>query len=431
MRKLATIQKIAEVLPIEGADAIEKVRIEGWWCVAKKNEFKVGDYCVYFEIDSLLPVENPVFSFLSKGSKPKMMFVDGVGYIGYRLKTIRLRGQVSQGLALPIPLLFSSLVSYRQLEFVIKPENTANKITVTPDRITFKFISEEQERLQKNTCLALAFNATLLGVDQSMRGQLFADGFFSGLEDNANVKYEVASEFTTGEDVSELLRVVKYEPPMPAELAGVAKGPFPGFLRKTDEERIQNCSHLLASRVGQMFYVTEKLDGTSTTYYKHNGEFGVCSRNWELENSEGNTLWRSARDTQLQVTLPDGFAIQGELVGENIQGNPYKLKGQHFYAFNVFNIVERVYLDFHSFIEFCENLRIETVPVVHSIYRWDETFTLKAALEFADGSSVLGDSPREGLVFRPLHETTDMMNGSLGRLSFKVISNKYLLDYEQ
>lgn len=96
MRKLVTIRKINDIVPIEGADAIELVKIDGWQCVAKKGEFQKGDLCVYFEIDSFLPVI-PEFEFLRKSSFKRMGEKEG-----FRIKTIRLRGQLSQGLALPI-----------------------------------------------------------------------------------------------------------------------------------------------------------------------------------------------------------------------------------------------------------------------------------------------------------------------------------------
>ena len=63
MRKLASIRRIAEIKPIDGADSIEAVRVDGWWVVSKKNEYNVNDLCVYFEIDSFLPVR-PEFEFL-------------------------------------------------------------------------------------------------------------------------------------------------------------------------------------------------------------------------------------------------------------------------------------------------------------------------------------------------------------------------------
>lgn len=89
-RKLATIQKIISVESIENADAIEKVSVLGWQCVAKKGEFKTGDLCVYCEIDSILP-DKPEFEFL----RPRK----------FRIKTIKLRGVLSQGIVLPLSYL--------------------------------------------------------------------------------------------------------------------------------------------------------------------------------------------------------------------------------------------------------------------------------------------------------------------------------------
>ena len=95
-RKLASIRKVREIKPIEGADAIELAIVDGWQCVAKKGEFKVNDLCVYFEIDSFLPIKDE-FEFLRKSSYKKMGEAEG-----FRLKTIKLRGELSQGLIIPI-----------------------------------------------------------------------------------------------------------------------------------------------------------------------------------------------------------------------------------------------------------------------------------------------------------------------------------------
>lgn len=100
MRKLARIEEITNINPIPGADAIELATVKGWNVVVKKDEFKMGDKCVYFEIDSFLPVK-PEFEFLRKSSYKKLG--DGTG--GFRLKTIKFRGQISQGLALPVHIL--------------------------------------------------------------------------------------------------------------------------------------------------------------------------------------------------------------------------------------------------------------------------------------------------------------------------------------
>ncbi|MFA5397980.1 MAG: RNA ligase (ATP) [Methanogenium sp.] len=361
MRKLATIQQIEDVQPIENADSIEKVKIKEWWVVSKKDTFKKGDLCVYFEIDSLLPSDNPEFEFLSKGTKEKTMMIEGKEYKGYRLKTIKLRGQVSQGLALPIDIAIKKINSLSQEEAV--------KYNIYPD------------------------------------------------------------DFTAGVEVSDLLNVVKYEPPVPANLSGVMKGFFPGFIPRTDEERIQNCADILEKHKGETFYITEKLDGSSVTYYKRNGEFGVCGRNWELKETEENTMWRVAKEMNLIEKLEDGFAIQGEIIGEGIQKNPLKIKGQRIYFFNVYDIKKGRYLDFKDFVVFCQRMGINTVPIVDSAYTLSST--AEELIEMANGKSLLCETAnREGLVFRPIVEGRDEINGSISRLSFKVVSNDYLLKEE-
>lgn len=332
MRKLVTIEKIKEKKPIDGADKIEAVRVREWWVVAKKDEFQVGDWCLYYEIDSFLPVI-PLYDFLLKGSKPKKMVVNGVEREGIRLKTIKLKGQISQGLVLPFT--------------------------------------------------------------------------------------NVGSPAEEGKDVSDEMQVIKYEEPIPPELSGKVKGNFPSFIPKTDEERIQNMSDVLGG-----YYVTEKLDGTSTTYYKKDGVFGVCSRNLELQEN-GGTQWRLARELGLIDNLKDGFAIQGEIVGEGIQGNPLKLKGQQFFAFNIYHIGMAHYLDYRSFIRLCESMNIKTVPILDDNFSLPKT--VKEMVAYAEGKSALNtNAEREGVVVRPKTE----MNYKGQRLSFKAISNKYLLEVE-
>jgi len=344
MRHLATIQTIEEILPIDGSDNIEKVRIKNWWCVTRKGEFSLGDKCVYFEIDSLLPSGNPIFSFLASGSKPKTVNFENVEYTGYRLKTIRLRGQISQGLALPTS--------------------------------SFKEINE----------------------------------------------------LVVGEDVSEILGIVKYELPIPLELSGIVKGDFPSFIPKTDETRIQNCGNILEKHKDDLFYITEKVDGCSSTFYKKDGVFGVCSRNIELLESEGNVMWKMAKKYSLSDKLPEGFAIQGEIIGNGIQGNNYKMMDQDLFIYNVFDINDTRYLNYADFIEFCENLGLKTVPVLAD-YSALPKLTVDELLEYADGASVFGNGNilREGIVIRPITEQTEILDSILTRFSFKVVSNKYLL----
>ena len=96
--------------------------------------------------------------------------------------------------------------------------------------------------------------------------------------------YDNALVLEPGVDVTNLLGIIKYEKPIPANLQGLVKGQFPSFLKKTDEERIQNLKdEYIDWRKNYLnFYITEKLDGSSATFYIKDGEFGVCSRNLDL-----------------------------------------------------------------------------------------------------------------------------------------------------
>lgn len=112
MRQLATIRVIREIKPINGADMIELAIVDGWQCVVKKDEFKVGDLAVYFEIDSFLPCVEPFLFLESKGRKKN----GSTGNEGYRLKTIKLKGELSQGLLLPIssfPQITANIITNR------------------------------------------------------------------------------------------------------------------------------------------------------------------------------------------------------------------------------------------------------------------------------------------------------------------------------
>lgn len=358
-RKLATVRRISEIKPIEGADAIELAVVDGWNVVVAKNVgHQLDDMVIYCEIDSFLPIKEE-FEFLRKSSYKKMGDQEG-----FRLKTIKLRGQVSQGLILPISVLNSA----------------DSNIYVTP---------------------------------------------FEGL------------------DVTEMLDIVKYEPPVPAQLAGKVKGYFPGFIRKTDEERVQNLKrdyalYVTNNKLGQKFYTTEKLDGSSATFYVKDGNFGVCSRNLELSEPEEefvpgtvmcadgverpkqeNSFWKTARILGLKdkmLSLGYNVCFQGELIGEGIQGNPYMIKGQTVRFFNVFNIDTQEYLPLEDFVSVIESLGLETVPVLDLDFKLPED--TEDLLKYAEAPSVLNSKfSREGIVIRS-HDRL---------VSFKAISNAFLL----
>jgi len=336
MRKLASIQEIKSLEPIEGADAIEKATVLGWQLVVKKGEFSVGDLCVYCEIDSLFP-DKPEFEFL----KPR----------GMRIRTIRLRGQVSQGICFPLSIL--------------------------------------------------------------------------------PVGFEIAEDV----DCSELLGITRYEMPIPAYLSGKIKGKFPSFIPKTDETRVQVLQKVLDKYQGETCYVTEKLDGSSATYFVNNGEFGVCSRNLELLEDEENSFWKVARQMDIENklrSLNGNFAIQGELIGEGIQGNKLKLRGQTLKIFNIFDIDRFEYLPFYQFIDYAKRLDLPTVPILYTDHKLLNN--IEAIVQFATiKSSFNKDVWAEGIVIRPLVEKIDLLlsveNFNNGRITFKAINPEFLLKY--
>lgn len=339
MRKLASIQKVLDVVPIEGADRICSYKIQGWNVVDSVGKYAVGDLVIYCEIDSFLPTE--IAPFLSKGNEPR----EYEGIKGERLRTVRLRGTLSQGLILPLSTI---------------PET-------------------------------------------------WDDGVLCSVDDL----------YSEGEGVSELLGIIKYEPPIPACLAGEVKGLFPSFLRKTDQERIQNLSQEFESFKQYDFEISEKLDGSSCTIYYNNGDFGVCSRNLDLKPNDNNTFWKMCQKYDLESKLKllgKNIAIQGEVIGTSIQGNPYKISGQDFYVFDIYDIDKQEYYNSVERLQLCESLELKHVPVLEQVGISD---SIESLLKYAEGKSELNSiTEREGLVFKCIQNPS---------ISFKAISNSFLL----
>jgi len=356
MRKMATVRHIDDIRPIPNADAIECAVIGGWTVVVKKGDFKIGELAVYCEIDSFIPTG--VAPFLTKpGQEPK----EYEGVKGERLRSVRLRGQISQGL-------------------LIKTE-------------PFSYDS-----------------------NQCMLPQAAAEN------DKGDEGYPLVS---IGDDVSDLLGIKKYEAPIPAQLAGEVKGQFPSIIPKTDQERIQNLSSELAVWKDEVDFweVTEKLDGSSMTAYMIDREFGVCSRNLDLKRNQENSLWAAAYSQSLEEILKNyvenngcNIALQGELIGEGIQGNPYKIKGQKFFLFDVYLINEGRYMTPAERQKFVCDTGIIHVPIIDPGGIIHDN--MEQILVGAEGKSVLNaQTEREGLVFKR----------SDGKASFKSISNRFLL----
>jgi RNA ligase (TIGR02306 family) len=332
MRKLATIRRVSKLEPIDGADRIEKATIDGWSCVVKKGEFKEGDFCVYFEIDSLLPIRDE-YEFLRNSCYKKTSAQEG-----FRLRTCRFKGVVSQGLALPIDILPSEI------------------------------------KVEENS------------------------------------------------DVTEILGIQLYEPVEGAVLSGNAKGNFPNWIRKTDQERIENLFDKYSSIYRYEFFeVSIKLDGTSATYYHNN--------NLELKESEWN-IEKKYNILALLKSYGKNIAIQGEIIGSGIQGNNEKLTDHRFFIFDIYDIDKRRYMtpgERHEALaeimgfNYEREYNLEQVPILGSIKVFDMFNDIKALKEYSSGSSLNPASRREGLVFKSM----SLIDGNT--VSFKSISNEYLL----
>jgi RNA ligase (TIGR02306 family) len=341
-RKLASIQVIAELRPIPDADAILCAKVLGWECVVKLNEFKVGDKCVFFEIDSILPIA-PWNEHLRKGSEKDKPL---------RIRSIRLRKTLSQGLALPLNLL---------------PE----------------------------------------GI------------------------------YEAGQDVTGLVGVQKYETIIPAELQGKVKGNRPVWCPKTDELRGASFPDVIPEVLGLNVEVVGtiiKMDGASVSCYLRNGVFGVTSRNMELIETPDNAYWKAVRAANVENKMRsyfkdgDNYVVAGELCGPGIQGNRAGLDKLTIFWFNLYNIDSASYCSTKELLAFTNASELNMVPV-YFMGKFPVDTALATLQEMSNNLNYANGLPAEGIVWRPIEETySEVLKG---RLSFKVVSSRYLLTYRE
>ena len=366
-RSQAHIEKVVALKPIPNADRIEVAQILGWECVVVKGDLQVGDYCVYIEIDSLVP-PTPEFEFLQKYK--------------YRVRTIKLRGQLSQGLALPIT---DSM--RKKIGSLEEGKDVAKALGIT-----------------KHDPQAAA---ELKALARKKRGR-----FMRFLMSFA------------------IFRKIWFW------LHPYANSAFPSWIPKSDETRVQACPERFLNPSGEdRYYISEKLDGQSVTiYYKYSEKkkkrFGVCSRNISLDpEASGNwqnvarkyDLKNKLQDDYIKSIYKDGIAIQGEILAPGVQGNPYRVTEPVLYVFNVFDIDGRYYVPLGELVDVCQHLGLNTVPILDEDFDLSK-YTLESILKFAEGFSVLEgreDVNREGIVIRAHKQ----------KPSFKAISNLYLLKF--
>ena len=327
--KLASIQKIVSLNPIPGADRIEVATVLGWQVVVKKGEFKVGDLIAYVQIDTVMP-DNGCYEFLRKRD--------------FRVRTIKLQKQISQGLIIGI-----------ETEGYKEGDDITNHLGV--------------KKYQKPEPLYVA-------------------------PKRPNKRYKKYWWFIKNHILVRLFPSMK----------GLNSRPFPtNLVPMTDEERIQNIPQVLEQYRGKWFIASEKLDGSSITIILQKNWLGrykvrICSRTKERVVKDTN-FERHIKELARWYNTPN-IIVQGEYIGKP-QGNKYRLEKNEIRLFNIF--VDGKRLDQNEFYKTCQRLRIPTCPLVTRMHL---VFCLDDILKFAEGPSQLADTEREGLVFRCVENPT-------------------------
>lgn len=396
-RKLVTVRLVSSIREIPNADNIEVAVVDGWECVVKKGQFKSGQYGIYCEIDSAIPLSDPRFAFLEKQGrdwKDKRVAV---------LRTMKLRGQISQGLLLPVE------------EF---PEVQAKSKTL--------WGGDSKRYLQTDYAELLGIEKYEKEVEEvEIRGGWFHQLLCKYLSRDARKKFYAVVNFFIPKSVKKKMK---------GRLST-----FPSFIQKTDEYRIQNCWQRLkeAAAAGDdpEYEATVKLDGSSFTSYSFKGEFGHCSRNLKLGLTDGSNFSKVVLKYGIERHLPAfceqigrNLAFQGELMGPGIQGNKDALEDHDLYLFKIFDIDKQSYVppgEFKTLVEaynfhLFPTLRLKTVPRLEGTFKISQFETIQDLLKFAEGKSLTCDF-REGLVFQRLD----------GLFSFKAISNAFLIKYKE
>ena len=395
-RELCYAVKVTNITPIDGADRVELAHVNGWQVMVKKGEYKIGDLAVYFEIDSKLPETEP-FEFMSKYK--------------YRVKTQKfIKGSVlSQGLIMtPAEL---GLKDVKEGDFL------TDKLGVT--------YYEAEDNIRK--------------ADNKKLAELKADKFMEKWAKEHKFLFRFA-----------FIREWRRKKFLKKYFAKQKKtGDWPFWVMKTDEERVQNLPALFINNHKQ-YWVTEKIDGTSTTFTmaqapKKKRHAIICSRNVvfntpekEKQNyykdTDGNVYVEMFEKYDINKVLnyildehPDYefITIQGETYGGTIQKRKYcedhrfavfnyiyKKKGEAPVRLNPGQMYDRI-----KTINLNLGTNLETVPILGQMTL--EGYDCDMLLKYAEGVSEIDKLPREGLVFRDME----------GKESFKAVSNSFLEKY--
>jgi len=370
-RSLAHIEQIISLEPIENSDFLEKATILGWHVVVKKDEFNVSDKVIYIEVDSILP-EKEEFEFMAKYK--------------YRVKTIKLRGQISQGMILP-------MASIRDGEMHLIGEDVTNLLGIT------KYMS-------KSEIDELAEDGRKIALEKyRLRRFMYRFNWYRKL-------------FMPRKQVVE----------------------FPYWVSKTDEERIQNIPQVLNDFKDELVYITEKVDYQSATftgkllpntfpiigkYLPKKFKFIVCSRNL-MNNDKSSLYWKIAEKYNLEKILKENptLTIQGEQGNSKVQGNKYGISEPEIWIFNIFDHEKNYHYNYWEMLDFCNKYSLNPVPFLSQVKLGDIATTVDEMVEYSKGKSTINPKiNREGVVVRCIKDGKKL-------LSFKAINPDFLIKYD-
>lgn len=367
MRKLASVQLIEALFPIEGADRIETAQVQGWYCVVKKGEFNVGDKCVYFEIDSILP-ETEWSEFM----RPRK----------FRVKTAKFKKQIAQGLALPGETI-GIQINHLPPGYDVTEALSVRKHDPEGDREARIAATQTPKKYPWYT--KLSWGMKLYRWLHPKRG-----GWPDWLRKTDETRIQNI-----------------------ANLSKFIEGRSLYATEKLDGQSIT-----------VYFNLKEK-----SSPFSPPGVGGVCSRNIHYHKPVANAWWNIVSNHGILEALENccrsegrSLAIQGELCGPGIRDNKYKFKEARVYWFNVWDIDKQQYLSLFDKLKVLDQCGLLHVPFVCNQSE-DWPTDREGFLEWANGQTMIEMNPciREGIVIRDLRDDG---------FSFKAISNDWLLKYE-
>lgn len=336
-RKLATVRTISALDPIVGADRIELATVDGWKVIVQKELYKVGMQVIYLEIDSWVP--STVAPFLTREGRPAKSYN---GILGERLKTMKMKGVLSQGLILPL-----------------STDSVLEDGTDLTDTLGIQLFEREQGSGNGNG-LGYSKNSNwphfLQKTDQERIQNCFND-----IKGRVSVEVDTFDTWEVTEKLDGSSMTVYFAADGSGHL-GVCSRNFELVRPGVDEE-------------------------VKSTFWKTAFAYNIPA-----------ALEEFCRKNSAQL------ALQGELIGPGIQGNKYNLTEHQFVVFDIYNITTRKYLSAPAREIVVKALGLPHVPKLGTLHTMDFDSVAKF-LEYADGSSKLNaETVREGVVFKNIFD---------------------------